>query len=186
MFVCGNFHNLQAKYIQRLKAIRATLSQSDFFLTHEVIGSSLLFVHDKNQASIWLIDFAKTVSLPKDVHLTHMNEWIVGNHEDGYLIGINNLIQIFQELLTNEQSQSECQSTDSNTDANTKCIEAKHIDQSNAFNEQRLETFETSVQQSRSFDLPQEIDAMKIDQTTQHQTRETSDEHRNQDKRDRS
>lgn len=146
----------------------------------------MLFVHDRNQASIWLIDFAKTVSLPKDVHLTHTNEWIVGNHEDGYLIGINNLIQIFEELLKTNEQQSECQSSDSNTDANTKRIEAKDIDQLTAFSEQRLETFETSVQQSRAFDLPQEIDAMKIDQTTQNQTREASDEHRSQDKRDRS
>lgn len=86
----------QVKYIQRLKAIRATLLQSDFFRTHEVIGSSLLFVHDKNNASIWLIDFAKTVPLPSEVNISHFNEWVVGNHEDGYLIGINNLIEMFE------------------------------------------------------------------------------------------
>lgn len=83
--------SLQPKYIQRLKAIRATLLRSDFFQTHEVIGSSLLFVHDRTQASIWMIDFAKTVSLPLDSKITHMNEWIVGNHEDGYLIGMCNV-----------------------------------------------------------------------------------------------
>lgn len=91
------------KYIHRLKAIRATLECSDFFSTHEVIGSSLLFVHDKRQASIWLIDFAKTVILPNDTTIDHHSKWSVGNHEDGYLIGINNLIEIFEELQANEK-----------------------------------------------------------------------------------
>lgn len=115
---------LQAKYIQRLKAIRATLLRSDFFQTHEVIGSSLLFVHDRNQASIWLIDFAKTVSLPNETRTTHSNEWIVGNHEDGYLIGINNLIQLFEKLLADESSSSMTNSADVNnelTEAQIKC-----------------------------------------------------------------
>lgn len=85
-------------YIRRLKAIKETLQQSLFFRTHEVIGSSLLFVHDRTHASIWLIDFAKTVSLPSKTEITHRHEWQVGNHEDGYLIGIENLIEIFQEL----------------------------------------------------------------------------------------
>lgn len=96
----------QAKYAQRLRAIRATLHRSDFFLTHEVIGSSLLFVHDRKQASIWLIDFAKTVQLPEKTEITHSNNWSVGNHEDGYLIGINNLIGIFEELLNEPQRES--------------------------------------------------------------------------------
>ncbi|KAJ6635032.1 Inositol-trisphosphate 3-kinase A, partial [Pseudolycoriella hygida] len=95
------------KYIQRLKAIRATLECSDFFLTHEVIGSSLLFVHDRNQASVWLIDFAKTVGLPDDIKINHESIWSVGNHEDGYLIGINNLIDIFEELNATEESTEE-------------------------------------------------------------------------------
>ncbi len=75
---------------------------SDFFSTHEVIGSSLLFVHDRNQASVWLIDFAKTVVLPIDIKIDHGSIWSVGNHEDGYLIGINNLIDIFEELQLRE------------------------------------------------------------------------------------
>lgn len=103
----NSFQIFQARYIQRLKAIRATLLQSEFFRCHEVIGSSLLFVHDKNHASVWLIDFAKTIPLPTDVDISHFNEWIVGNHEDGYLIGINNLIELFEELLTLEPDKQE-------------------------------------------------------------------------------
>lgn len=92
------FPHVLPKYIQRLKAIRATLSYSEFFKRHEVIGSSLLFVHDRHNASVWLIDFAKTVPLPEDTNITHDSTWKVGNHEDGYLIGINNLIEIFSEV----------------------------------------------------------------------------------------
>lgn len=96
----------QEKYIERLKSIRTTLQRSDFFRTHEVIGSSLLFVHDRNKASIWLIDFAKTISLPSNTEISHKNEWRVGNHEDGYLIGINNLISIFEDLLNDYSKPS--------------------------------------------------------------------------------
>uniref|UniRef100_W8BUA7 Kinase n=2 Tax=Ceratitis capitata TaxID=7213 RepID=W8BUA7_CERCA len=96
-FVNG-FQHAMPRYIQRLQAIRATLECSDFFRTHEVIGSSLLFVHDHYQASVWLIDFAKTVGLPENQQIDHSSTWTVGNHEDGYLIGINNLLEIFTEL----------------------------------------------------------------------------------------
>ncbi|XP_050331807.1 inositol-trisphosphate 3-kinase A-like isoform X2 [Bactrocera neohumeralis] len=96
-FVNG-FQHAMPRYIHRLQAIRATLECSDFFQTHEVIGSSLLFVHDHYHASVWLIDFAKTVGLPENQKIDHRSTWTVGNHEDGYLIGINNLIDIFTEL----------------------------------------------------------------------------------------
>ncbi|KAG8226973.1 hypothetical protein J437_LFUL016595 [Ladona fulva] len=97
-FVAG-FPHAVPKYVQRLKAIRATLDVSEFFGTHEVIGSSLLFVHDKHNANVWLIDFAKTLVLPNGLKIDHSSRWVVGNHEDGYLSGINNLIQIFSELM---------------------------------------------------------------------------------------
>lgn len=71
---------------------------SIFFSRHEVIGSSLLFVHDKTKANVWLIDFAKTLVLPEKIFIDHKSEWQVGNHEDGYLIGIQNLIDLFTEI----------------------------------------------------------------------------------------
>ncbi|XP_067011735.2 inositol-trisphosphate 3-kinase B isoform X5 [Anabrus simplex] len=98
------FPHAVPKYIQRLKAIKATLEVSHFFSTHEVIGSSLLFVHDKYNASVWLIDFAKTLVLPNGMMIDHASKWIVGNHEDGYLIGISNLIAIFTEMQAKDNS----------------------------------------------------------------------------------
>lgn len=67
-----------------------------------MIGSSLLFVHDKFNANVWLIDFAKTILLPEEVAIDHNSKWKMGNHEDGYLIGINNLISIFVMMLEQE------------------------------------------------------------------------------------
>lgn len=56
-------------------------------------------MHDKTgQAKIWMIDFGKTVPLPGSVTVTHRNSWVEGNHEDGYLIGIDCLVVIFEEL----------------------------------------------------------------------------------------
>ncbi|XP_075977411.1 inositol 1,4,5-triphosphate kinase 2 isoform X3 [Anticarsia gemmatalis] len=98
----NNFPNAAPRYLERLKSIRATLQESPFFRSHELIGSSLLFVHDKRRASIWMIDFAKTVPVPDNVNIDHNSAWKVGNHEDGYLIGLNNLISIFESLIKDD------------------------------------------------------------------------------------
>ena len=58
-------------------------------------------MHDEKSASIWMIDFGKTRPLDAGVKLTHRDQWVDGNHEDGYLIGIESLIALFEELLTN-------------------------------------------------------------------------------------
>ena len=70
-----------------------------FYSFFQLIGSSLLFVHDSTKACVWLIDFGKTVPLPEGASIDHKTPWVVGNHEDGYLIGVDNLISIFTSLL---------------------------------------------------------------------------------------
>lgn len=85
------------RLLARLKDIRFRFEASKFFRNHEIIGSSLLVLYDRDQqANIWMIDFAKTLKV-SDV-LTHRAAWKAGNHEDGYLTGLDNLVQIFTEL----------------------------------------------------------------------------------------
>ncbi|XP_055991808.1 inositol-trisphosphate 3-kinase B [Sorex fumeus] len=99
-FTQGN-RNILVAYRDRLKDIRATLEISPFFKCHEVIGSSLLFIHDKKeQAKVWMIDFGKTTPLPEGQTLQHDIPWQEGNREDGYLSGLDNLISILTEMCT--------------------------------------------------------------------------------------
>ncbi|XP_020828149.2 inositol-trisphosphate 3-kinase C [Phascolarctos cinereus] len=97
-FVDGD-RNLLRKYVKRLEELRGTLENSPFFRTHEVVGSSLLFVHDQTGlAKVWMIDFGKTVPLPAPQTLSHRLPWEEGNHEDGYLWGLDNVIQLLDSL----------------------------------------------------------------------------------------
>uniref|UniRef100_A0A8C5R7Z3 Kinase n=1 Tax=Leptobrachium leishanense TaxID=445787 RepID=A0A8C5R7Z3_9ANUR len=90
----------QAAYVNRLESMQAVLQDSVFFTSHEVIGSSVLFVHDRRGFSnVWMIDFGKTSPVPAHLTLRHDVFWEVGNHEDGYLIGLRNLIQTIQETI---------------------------------------------------------------------------------------
>ncbi|XP_041796524.1 inositol-trisphosphate 3-kinase Cb [Chelmon rostratus] len=98
-FVGGNTQILKL-YLQRLEELRSVLEQSQFFRSHEVVGSSLLFVHDASgKARVWMIDFGKTVPLPGPRTLDHRTPWVEGNREDGYLWGLDNLIDILSSML---------------------------------------------------------------------------------------
>lgn len=82
---------------QRLADLRDVLEQSDFFLHHECIGSSLLFLYDETgKAGIWMIDFGKTERV--DRQLQHDVKWVLGTREDGYFIGLDNLRNMLGRL----------------------------------------------------------------------------------------
>ncbi|XP_041090500.1 inositol-trisphosphate 3-kinase C-like [Polyodon spathula] len=98
-FVEGNTSVLKT-YLMTLKELRTALEKSDFFKSHEVVGSSLLFVHDyTGLARVWMIDFGKTVKLPDSKTLDHRIPWVEGNREDGYLCGLDNLIDIMGAMV---------------------------------------------------------------------------------------
>jgi len=88
--------------IRQLRRLRDVFERSDFFRVHEVIGSSLLLVYDEDQAGVWIIDFAKTRRLPEGVRVTHRKPWSPGNHEEGFLTGLDNLIEMMEQLKTSK------------------------------------------------------------------------------------
>lgn len=95
-------------YHSRLLALSDALKNSLFFRTHEVIGSSLLFVHDHHRrASVWMIDFGKTTQLPDTSELQHNVPWAEGSREDGYLIGLTSLITSLSQAISVASWQQE-------------------------------------------------------------------------------
>ncbi|XP_071354143.1 inositol-trisphosphate 3-kinase A [Trachinotus anak] len=116
-FVGGNI-NIITSYLSRLTEIRQALKMSEFFKQHEVIGSSLLFIHDHTgNAQVWIIDFGKTTALPEGQMLNHDIPWQEGNREDGYLWGLENLIHTLESVINNGTSEQTCCSFEENSQA---------------------------------------------------------------------
>ena len=60
-----------------------------------MIGSSILLIYDMNEkCGAWMIDFSKTIPVEDDLKITHRSPWQLGNHEDGFLTGLDNLILV--------------------------------------------------------------------------------------------
>uniref|UniRef100_A0A3Q2NRA7 Kinase n=1 Tax=Fundulus heteroclitus TaxID=8078 RepID=A0A3Q2NRA7_FUNHE len=95
----------QNAYHSRLLDLKDALRVSEFFQTHEVIGSSLLFVHDHNKASVWMIDFGKTMPLPDSRELQHGVPWVEGSREDGYLIGLTSILTALSQAISVAEEQ---------------------------------------------------------------------------------
>lgn len=99
--------------LERLRHICKGFKQSEFVRIHECIGTSLLLVVDiRGQVGVFWIDFAKTMLLPDDVRITHVDKWEVGNHEDGLLLGIDNLVASWEKVV---KSLHEVQDVKNNT-----------------------------------------------------------------------
>ncbi|KAM4018391.1 inositol-trisphosphate 3-kinase B-like isoform 1-T2 [Anomaloglossus baeobatrachus] len=117
--------DILAAYMDRLANMQAALQNSEFFRAHEVIGSSLLFVHDRRGFSnVWMIDFGKTTPAPSHITIRHDVPWEQGTHEDGYLLGLKNLIATLQDTMrmveeTEEKASesSECLDQEGERDA---------------------------------------------------------------------
>ena len=87
---------IKEKVLVELRGLAAAIPTSEFFRSHEFIGSSLLFVYepDGTFATVKMIDFGKTFPCSG---LTHAAKWVPGNNEDEYLIGITNLIRALEQ-----------------------------------------------------------------------------------------
>uniref|UniRef100_A0A336MNH2 Kinase n=1 Tax=Culicoides sonorensis TaxID=179676 RepID=A0A336MNH2_CULSO len=83
---------------RRLKMIRSMMEQSEFFKRTEIIGSSIFIVYDEKKAGVWLIDYAKSAEVPEGVTIDHRKPWQPGNHEEGLLYGMDQLIVVFKTL----------------------------------------------------------------------------------------
>ncbi|XP_014370405.2 inositol-trisphosphate 3-kinase homolog isoform X2 [Papilio machaon] len=92
----------------RLREIRDLFERSEFFRTHEIVGSSIFIIYDDERVGAWLIDFAKTRRVPEDIVVNHRAPWKQGNHEEGFLFGLDRLINIIETAgLSKKDSEPE-------------------------------------------------------------------------------
>ena len=89
--------------LARLASLEAALRESSLFWASELIGSSLLFAADgTGRCCVWMLDFGLTCHAPNGP-LKHDIEWQLGNHEDGYLLGLKNLRRLWETILREDQ-----------------------------------------------------------------------------------
>lgn len=91
----GGRRDVQRAMLLRLRNLRAALEGNEWFETHELIGSSLLFVYDRSAAGppaagVWMIDFANSNPQPRVAR--------GAAREDGYLFGLDNLIALWDTV----------------------------------------------------------------------------------------
>ena len=85
--------------LQNVRPRVQVLQRNEAFACHSFIRTSLLFVYSSatNTTKVAMIDFPRcTERLPAPI--THREPWAAGNHEDGYLVGVDNLISLFEEV----------------------------------------------------------------------------------------
>eukprot|EP00440_Ansanella_granifera_P042680 gb/GFBE01046274.1/.p1 GENE.gb/GFBE01046274.1/~~gb/GFBE01046274.1/.p1 ORF type:complete len:431 (+),score=107.31 gb/GFBE01046274.1/:1-1293(+) len=82
----------------QLKELISVLEESEFVQTHSIVGASLLFAVDAHgpTARVFMIDFAKSKTLPDGITIDHRKDWVPGNHEDGIIRGVENLLRCWE------------------------------------------------------------------------------------------
>merc|ERR1712150_452806 len=87
------------EFVSQLKRFRTACEKSPFVRGHECIGTSILFIADaEGRCDAFWIDFAKTHEVPGPLGITHRCAWSMGNHEDGLLTGIDNLVHTWERV----------------------------------------------------------------------------------------
>lgn len=93
-----NHRPVTKELIKRLRQMRSYVEKSDYFQRHEVVGSSIFIVYDNEKVGAWMIDFAKSHTLPQGVKVTHRRPWQPGNYEEGLLHGFDELIKAVENV----------------------------------------------------------------------------------------
>ncbi|XP_033728289.1 inositol-trisphosphate 3-kinase homolog isoform X2 [Pecten maximus] len=107
-----NNEKARCEICEKLRCVRKKFEKSEFLMSHEMIGSSLLVMYDEEgHTGVWMIDFSKAMAVEEGITLTHRKSWVLGNHEDGYLSGLDSLIKIFEELEFPKSSRSPASET---------------------------------------------------------------------------
>lgn len=106
----GGREDTRQRLLARLKEIREKFEQSLYFQRHEVVGSSIFMIYDDTKVGAWIIDFAKTLLVPDGQVVSHRRPWVQGNHEEGFLTGLDSLISvsILQQCILDLLSCSAC------------------------------------------------------------------------------
>uniref|UniRef100_A0A182JKZ2 Kinase n=1 Tax=Anopheles atroparvus TaxID=41427 RepID=A0A182JKZ2_ANOAO len=97
---------------KRLRQMRTLIEKSEFFAHHQVLGSSVFIVYDDHQVGVWLIDFAKSLPLPKGTRVTHRARWQMGNAEEGLLYGFDELIRTMEAVQAGVHGRQVARATD--------------------------------------------------------------------------
>jgi 1D-myo-inositol-triphosphate 3-kinase len=102
-FYVGGNAAVHRAFAAALAQLSTDLRRSPWFMRRELVSSSILFVHDAADTTgasvrLRLIDFAKTAELPEGMTLTHEARWEAGNHEDGYLTGLDSLCRLWSRV----------------------------------------------------------------------------------------
>jgi len=92
--------------LPKLRQLRKDLETCATFQAHEFVRTSVLLVYSNatNACTVHIIDLTRVSELPPGKKINHLDEWKPGNHEDGYLVGLDNLIRTFEEVLANLSS----------------------------------------------------------------------------------
>lgn len=102
----GDDERARSAVSERLRDIRELFERSDFFKSHEIVGSSIFIIYDEERVGAWLIDFAKTRRVPVGSAVTHRAPWQQGNHEEGFLFGLDRLIQTIETARLDETAST--------------------------------------------------------------------------------
>eukprot|EP00321_Phaeocystis_globosa_P018136 CAMPEP_0118813098 /NCGR_PEP_ID=MMETSP1162-20130426/2711_1 /TAXON_ID=33656 /ORGANISM="Phaeocystis Sp, Strain CCMP2710" /LENGTH=577 /DNA_ID=CAMNT_0006742863 /DNA_START=236 /DNA_END=1969 /DNA_ORIENTATION=+ len=94
---CQGRCRLLRSFARQCDELRKAFEADDVAAHHAFIRSSLLLVYSDvtNETSVHMIDFAR--SYRTEQRLSHRADWQPGNHEDGFLTGLDNLVRILKE-----------------------------------------------------------------------------------------